>query len=169
MERAYTPPQGQHPLLRGLLTTAHDRHVDMADLVTGLPEGALDWQPAPDAPSLAGLVTHILHVERSMALEAATGNESWEHADGHGTDARGDEASLLALIDDADAVIKRAIESLDDSVLVRVTQPDDRTVGSGLLEEFDHSSMHYGQMQLTRLLWEHAHPEHPRTYEHWGH
>jgi uncharacterized damage-inducible protein DinB len=140
----------------------------MADLVAGLPAGALDWRPAEGASSLTGLAHHILHVERAMALEAATGETDWDRTEGFGTDARGDEPALAALIDEADATIKRALEALPADGLLRVTQPDDRSVGSGLVEEFDHGAMHLGQMQLTRRLWEQAHPEHPTTYEHWG-
>lgn len=169
MEREYAPPAGLHPLLQGLLTTAHDRHVDMVDLISGLPEDALDWKPAERAVSLAGLVHHILHVERSMALEASTGDADWEHANGHGLGETAAEQALVALIDATDTEVKRALQGLDEATLLRVTEPDGRTVGSGLVEEFDHGAMHYGHMQMVRLLWEEAHPEYPSTYEHWGH
>ena len=145
MEREYAPPAGLSPLLRGLLSTAHDRHVDMADLVSGLPEGALDWPPAARAPSLAGLAQHVLHVERSMARDAATGDADWARAEGHLADATATEVELLALIDEADADIRRALEGLDLAALERATAPDDRSVGSRLVEEFDHAAMHYGR------------------------
>jgi len=40
--------------------------------------------------------------------------------------------------------------------------------GGGLIAEAaTHTTMHWGHMQITRQLWEQAHPEFVGTYRHW--
>lgn len=158
MQREYEPPSGLHPLLEGLLATAHERHVDMSDLVSGLPDGALDWRPAERVNSLAGLVRHIVDIE-SHAARLGRGDDEWrwDDSDGAHLEEGGTESDLLAAIADCDALVKDVLESLDEPERA-----------SPAIEEFDHAAMHYGHMQVTRLLWEQAHPDAPRTYSHWG-
>src|SRR5687768_3473622 len=43
----YTAPEGLPALVRGLLTVAHERHMDLIALVQGLPSGGLKWTPGP--------------------------------------------------------------------------------------------------------------------------
>ncbi|MPZ98447.1 MAG: DUF664 domain-containing protein [Dehalococcoidia bacterium] len=168
MARDYTPPLGLHSLLAALLLTGHERHVDMSDLVSGLPEGALDWRPSEGVNSLAGLVRHILHVEGAMVAAAGGDTTLWDPTQGARLEESGSEQDLLDAIEACDAAMKTVLPGLTPDDLARSHPGESRSVGSGLVEEFDHSAMHYGHMQVTRLLWEQAHPEVPRTYEHWG-
>lgn len=167
LARDYTPPADIEPLVAGLLTTLHERHVDMADLVGGLPAGALDWRPGPEMNSLAGLALHILEDEEFVARVAAGESLSWHGENGSSLELTADEARVVAAIEAVDALLKQVLPGLP-AARYGDTQPgEDRTIGSALIEEFDHSAMHYGQMQLTRHLFELAHPRAPTTYKHW--
>ena len=71
-----------HRFVRARLGTTHDRHEDLAALVTGLPDDALAWTPCADAPALAGLVLHILDVEGHLAAIAAGEDDHWAGENG---------------------------------------------------------------------------------------
>jgi hypothetical protein len=66
-----------------------------------------------------------------------------------------------------DLALKHALESVSPARLDAMQPGGERTVGSMLVEDLDHSAMHYGQVQLTRHLYELAHPELASTYQHW--
>ena len=168
MERDYAPPSDIHPLLQGMLTVAHERHVDMSDLVSGLPDGALDWWPSEGTNSLAGLVRHILADERAVVLAAGGATGEWDGTQGAHLDESGTERELIEAIDSCDALVKTVLPGLAATDLAREQPGQSRSFGRALAEEFEHSAMHYGHMQMIRLLWEQAHPGAPRTYRHWG-
>ena len=67
----YEPSSNLPAVVRAMLGTTHDRHLDLAGLVGGLPDEALAWTPCADAPALAGLVLHILDVEGHLVAIAA--------------------------------------------------------------------------------------------------
>jgi hypothetical protein len=167
IDPGYEPPAHLPPLLRGLLTTSHERHLDMANLVAGLPAGALDWRPFPDAASLAGLALHILDVEEYLAALAAGEPVEWTGENGSRMDESAAEAELLAELERVDALLKRALETVAAERLPAPQPAESRTVGEALVEDLDHSAMHYGHMQLTRHAWEAVHPSGERTYVHW--
>ncbi len=167
LEPVYAPPPGTHPLLAGLLCTMHERHFDMLNLVSGLPAGALSWAPGPEMTCLAGLAAHILEVEVFAGRVAAGEDPRWEGGNGprpHGED---DTAAIAGAIVDADRFLKGVLGALTGEALSRPQPGEDRPAGAAVVEEFDHAAMHYGQMQLTRHLWEAAHPGFAATYSHW--
>jgi hypothetical protein len=163
----YSAPRHLPPLLRGLLTTAHERHVDMLNLVAGLPVGALDWRPGPDAASLAGLSLHILDVEEYLARLAAGEHTEWTGENGSRMDETAEEQQLVSEILRVDGLLRAALEGVTSERLAEHQPGEERTVGEALVEDLDHSAMHYGHMQLTRHLFELAHPDIEPTYEHW--
>ena len=167
LDAAYEPPNTLPPLLRGLLTTTRERHVDMANLVSGLPPEGLDWQPFPESASLAGLALHILDVEDYLAALASGDATEWSGENGSRMDETRSAEELLREIERVDG---RLVEALEQVTLQRLSAPqpgERRTVGQALVEDLDHSAMHYGHMQLTRHAWEVAHPGAPLTYAHW--
>ena len=135
----------------------------MLNLVSGLPREALDWRPAADAASLAGLALHILDVEGYLASLARGDEIAWAGENGSRMGETATDAELVAAIGGVDAAIKHAFAAMD----AERTTGDSRAVGAVIGEEIDHVSMHYGQMQLTRHLWEATHPESPSDYRHW--
>lgn len=163
----YSPPAGLDPILAGLLTVSHERHMDMIALVTGLPDGALTWAPGPEAAHISGLVMHILEVEDYLSRVASGIGVQWDGANGSSMDLALDEAGLVARIAEVDARLKHAMESMSFERLERHAPGNERTVGSALVEDLDHCAMHYGQVQLTRHLYELAHPGFESRYEHW--
>ncbi len=167
LEPVYAAPPGTPPLLAGLLGTMHERHFDMLNLVSGLPAGALFWAPGPEMTCVAGLAAHILEVEVFAGRVAAGENLHWEGGNGpppHGED---EAAALAAAIVEADHFLKGVLGRLTGDALSRPLPGEDRSAGAAIVEEFDHAAMHYGQMQITRHLWEAAHPGFEPTYTHW--
>ncbi|MFN0148694.1 MAG: DinB family protein [Dehalococcoidia bacterium] len=167
LDGGYEPPPGLPPLLLGLLTTSHDRHVDMANLIARLPPEALDWRPVPRSASLTGLVLHITDVECFIARVTAGYGEPWTGENGSRMDDRATVLELQAAIIEAGLQLKTALEAIRPSGLARMQPGEQRSIGEMLVEELDHSAMHYGQMQLTRHLWEASHPGFEGTYRHW--
>ncbi len=166
-EPGYRPPTGLPALLAGLLTVTHERHMDMIALVSGLPDRALAWTPGPDAPHLSGLTMHILEVEEYLANVAGGAETAWSGELGSSMETVLDEAALIARIAAVDAHLKSAMENAPSDRWESFEPASERSVGSMLVEDLDHSAMHYGQMQLTRHLWELEHPNFASQYEHW--
>jgi hypothetical protein len=149
-------------MLRGLASTTRDRHDDMRALVRGLPRGGLTWSPGDGAPTIAGLTLHVLDVEGYLAALAAGEPTGWTGERGTRIEEEATEAELMASIDEVDRRLAQGLAGLID-------EPDrlvDETL-TALVDDLDHVATHLGQMQLTRHLYEAAHPDAPRTYEHW--
>lgn len=145
------------PGLHAVLAAAAERHEDMASLVSGLPDGALDWLPAEAATSLAGLALHIIDVETHIAALARGEDDGWAGENGSRTAETAIERELLEAIAAAGPVLASALAAMDWG----------GPGASGVLADLDHVAMHHGQMQLTRHLWEEAHPDAASEYEHW--
>jgi DinB superfamily len=156
------------PLLSGLIVTSSERHDDMANLVRGLPAGALTWSPGGDAPALAGLALHVLDVERYLVAIASGEQIEWSGQDGSRIHDEASEHELVAAIAEMGRLLGQALERAADARLSELQPGGTGTVGAALVEDLDHVAVHVGQMQLTRNLYEVAHPEAPRTYDHWG-
>jgi Protein of unknown function (DUF664) len=163
----YEAPSSLPPVVRAMLGTTHDRHEDLAALVTGLPDDALAWTPCADAPALAGLVLHILDVEGHLAAIAAGEDDHWAGENGSHILDSATGAALRDAIFDLEARMRAMFASIDNARLEASAPGGGQTLGQALLEDLDHCAIHHGQAQLTRNLWEAAHPDAPRTYEHW--
>jgi hypothetical protein len=163
----YTAPEALPALVRGLLTVAHERHMDLIALVQGLPSGGLKWTPGPGSAHISGLVMHILEVEEYLSSVAAGRDVEWASTNGSSMDVAVDERALVERITEVDAALKEAMQEMPAERLEVLQPGSDRSVGSMLVEDLDHSAMHYGQVQLTRHMYELAHPEFVTRYEHW--
>ena len=150
---------GTPPALGALLSITRDRHRDMADLVRGLPGEGLRWVPADGASTLAGLTLHILDVERYLTALVTGEDIGWTGELGTRIHETAAEHELVAAIAARDEELRDALARLDA----------DRwsSLAGDLLEDLDHVAVHVGQMQLTRNLYEAAHPEAAGEYEHW--
>jgi hypothetical protein len=163
----YDAPEGVHPLLAGILTTTHERHVDMIDLIRDLPDDALSWQPGPQMSSLAGLVRHMVDDEIEFVRSLAAMPNGWPGMNGEWMDATGTATELVALIADSDALLKHVYQTLTKEQLRQPHPASGAPIGQELVEMADHSGMHYGHMQITRHLFELAHPDFASHYQHW--
>ena len=153
-------------MLEALLGTAADRHADMVNIVSDLQDEALGWRPAEAASSMAGLVLHILHLE-ATALSIAMGGAAEFGENGAGTEDFCSAVDLVAGIDRIQDELGRTFRALSASRLQAAQPGEERTIAAMLVEEFDHAAMHYGQLQLTRHLWEAANPRAESSYSHW--
>ena len=151
------PDRSVYPFAQVLIATMDDRHTDMAALLTGLPDGGLDWAPAADGNSLADLARHILDIEGHVRRELSGGDLAWSGANGTQIDAPSDAGVLSDLLEEVGQELRLALaeDPVQNSAALVVA-----------LEEFDHCAMHHGQMQLTRHLWEAAHPGVASRYAH---
>jgi hypothetical protein len=164
----FSPPAGIDPVFGGVLVTLRERHVDMIDLVKDLSGEALSWRPVPRASHLSGLVHHIIEVEL-FTVRAADGDETaWHGRDGSSLEIDADGGALIDLVVSADREMFSILATLPGDRLRERQSGHDRTFGSALVEESEHSAIHVGQMQLTRHLWAAAHSDIPDAYEHWG-
>ena len=141
--------------------------MDLIALVSDLPAGGLSWAPGPDAAHISGLVMHILEVEQYLAAIAGGQDVEWAGTNGSSMDLAVGSTALVERIIEVDLALKRALETVPPARLDAIQPGGDRTVGSMLVEDLDHSAMHYGQVQLTRHLYELAHPDFASTYQHW--
>jgi hypothetical protein len=153
----HTTHDGPDAALRAaLIATTRERHKDMTNLVTGLPADALDWRFALDAASLAGLCLHIVDVEGHVARLALREQHHWPGANGSRMQESATEQALRDEIERVDTLLLGALERCGPGGL-----------SADVVEDLDHCAMHYGQMQLTRHLWESSHPGQGETYSHW--
>ena len=159
MDTHREPPAGTPPALGALLSITQDRHRDMTELVRGLPGEGLRWVPADGASTLAGLTLHILDVERYLTALVTGEDIGWTGELGTRIHETAAEHELVAAIAARDEELQDALARLDA----------DRwsSLAGDLLEDLDHVAVHLGQMQLTRNLYEAAHPEAAGEYEHW--
>ena len=140
----------------GLLQKCHD---DILQAVEGLPPAALDWIPGREMNSIGILMNHIIGSERYMigdiaALEPSNRNRDAEFQV-HGVELDVLKKRLADNLDYARTVVEKL--SLQDLESKHVL-PNGReyTVAWGLLHGLEHATLHLGQIQLTRQLWEQA-------------
>src|SRR5690349_8571121 len=96
--RQYTVPEGLHPLLAGILTTTHDRHDEMINLISDLPPDAPSWRPGAEMSSLAGLVRHMMDDEVGFARSITGEYRGWPGKNGAYMEAVDDPDGLVACI-----------------------------------------------------------------------
>lgn len=136
-----------------------DVHRELARIVEGLSDEALNWTPHPGGNSIAVLVTHLLGNEletlRTVRGIATNRDRSAEFEVDNA--ARG---ALLALLAEAAAVnddLTPQITPEDLERMVRRPAALRDTAHTGLYQlehSITHASEHYGQICMTRDLWE---------------
>src|SRR5215510_6489859 len=138
----------------GLLQRCHD---DILQAVEGLPPAALDWVPGQEMNSISILINHIIGSEKYMIGDIAAQEPS----------NRNREAEFRAHDMELDVLKKRLADNLEYARTVvekmslqdlesKHTLPSGReyTVSWGLLHGLEHATLHLGQIQITRQLWE---------------
>lgn len=169
----YTVPEGTLPLLGGILNMMHFAHRNMCAIVEDLPPEALAWKPGPAMSSLAGIVAHTMYCE-SYAYQRAAGEDvQWDEAVMNTQAWESDDSAdgAIARIAEGDAVMKRILPVMTVAGMGgRFTAWGQETTQSGgdlIAVAAAHTAMHWGHMQMTRQLWEQAHPEFVGTYTRW--
>lgn len=139
------------------LNLLQERHNEILEALEGLPSAALDWIPGSDMNSISVLVFHLTGAERYWIGDVA----AQEPAE------RDREAEFRVHEVGADMLKQRLANNLDYArgVLSGFTIQDLETpraargghtftVAWALLHALEHATLHLGQIQLTRQLWE---------------
>jgi uncharacterized damage-inducible protein DinB len=140
------------------LNLLQDCHNGILQALEGLPPAALDWIPGPEMNSISVLLAHITGSERYWIGDIAAQEPSNRDREAEFR-VRGVGADVFRkrLADDleyAQNVLDRM--SLQDLESTRVRPSDGRefNVAWALLHALEHATLHLGQIQLTRQLWE---------------
>jgi uncharacterized damage-inducible protein DinB len=135
-------------------------HNEILDALEGLSSAALDWSPGPDMNSISVLVFHLTGAERYWIGDVAAQDPKERDRDaefrvhGVGMDI------LKKRLEDNLEYARNVLEkfTIQDLEKTRVSARDGRTftVAWALLHALEHTTLHLGQIQLTRQLWEQA-------------
>jgi uncharacterized damage-inducible protein DinB len=140
------------------LDLLQDCHNGILQALEGLPQTALDWIPGPDMNSIAVLLAHITGSERYWIGDIAAQESSNRDRDAefrvHGVDVDVFRKRLADNMEYARNVLDKM--SLEDLESARVSPNNEReyTVAWALLHALEHATLHLGQIQITRQLWE---------------
>ena len=140
------------------LSMMEERHTEILKALDGLPAEALDWVPGPDMNSISVLVFHTAGSERYWIGDVVAQESSNRDRDaefkvkGVGVDV------LKKRLNDNLVYVRKTLEkfTVQDLGEERIAPRDGRkgTVGWGLLHALEHMTLHLGQIQITRQLWE---------------
>ena len=140
------------------LNLLQECHNDIHDALDGLPPAAFDWTPGPDMNSISVLVFHLTGAERYWIGDVAAQDPIERDRD----------AEFRVRDMGMDILKKRLTDNLEyaRTVLEKFTIQDletshasardgrEFTVAWALLHALEHATLHLGQIQLTRQLWE---------------
>jgi len=140
------------------LSLLEDCHNGILDALDGLPPAALDWTPGHAMNSISVLVFHVTGAERYWIEDVAMQDLKERDRDAefrvHGVEAAVLKKRLADNLEYAHTVLEKfTIQDLEKS---RVSARDGRefTVAWALLHALEHATLHLGQIQITRQLWE---------------
>ena len=137
-------------------------HLEIQHTIAGLPQVALDWKPEADTNSIAVLVVHITGAERYWIGEVGLGLTTNRDRPAEFQVSGLSTAELVENLEASYAFVTHALQDLKlpDLEIERISPRDGRifTLGWVLIYALEHTSIHLGHLQLTRQLWEAAHP-----------
>lgn len=139
------------------LTLMQGCHNDILEALEGLPPAAHDWIPGPEMNSINVLVFHLTGSERFWIGDVAAQESSNRDRDAEFR-VHAVEMYILKkrLADNLEytlnVVDKMDIQDLETNSVT--TSGNEVTVGWALLHALEHATLHLGQIQLTRQLWE---------------
>jgi len=137
-----------------------ERHNGILEALDGLSPAALDWAPGPDMNSISVLVFHLTGAERYWIGDVAAQDPTERDRD----------AEFRVHDVEMDVLKKRLADNLEyarntlkeftiqDLEATHISARDGRqfTVAWALLHALEHTTLHLGQIQITRQLWEQA-------------
>lgn len=133
-------------------------HNDILKALEELPPAALDWTPGYDMNSISVLVFHLTGAERywigDVAAQDPTGRDRDAEFKVHDVGLDVLKKRTTEILEYAGKVLDRV--SLQELETIRVSARDGRefTVAWSLLHALEHATLHLGQIQMTRQLWE---------------
>ena len=140
------------------LNLLQERHNEILEALEGLPPAALDWTPGPEMNSISVLVYHLTGSERYWIGDIAAQESSHRDRDAEfRVHDMGPDILRKRLTDNLEYVRqvldKMSIQDLE-SVRVLPSGRRELTVAWALLHALEHATLHLGQIQITRQLWE---------------
>lgn len=133
-------------------------HADILKALDGLPPAALDWILGPDMNSISVLVFHLTGAERYWIGDVAAQDPTERDRDAEFKVHEVGVHVLKKRLTDNTEYARTALEkfTIQDLEATRVSARDGRefTVAWALIHALEHSTLHLGQIQLTRQLWE---------------
>ena len=140
------------------LKLLEQRHNEILESIEGLTSAALDWSPGPDMNSISVLVFHLTGAERYWIGDVAAQDPKERDRDAefrvHDVEMDVLRTRVMDNLDYARAVLETfRVEDLE-TVCTSARDGNMFTVGWALLHALEHTTLHLGQIQLTRQLWE---------------
>ena len=133
-------------------------HNDILKAMDGLPPTALDWTPGPDMNSISVLVYHLTGAERYWIGDVAAQDPTERDRD---AEFRVHDVQMNVLKNRLSDNLEYACNALNEFAIqdlqsTRKSARDGRTftVAWALLHALEHATLHLGQIQITRQLWE---------------
>jgi uncharacterized damage-inducible protein DinB len=145
------------PFFEDFITLLEKRHKNILQAIDGLPAEAFDWIPGADMNSISVLITHLTGAERYWIGDVAAQESSHRDRDAefkvHDVSLDFLKKRMADNIDYARTALKNF--TVQDLQAARTTRDDEAvTVAWALLHAMEHTTLHLGQIQLTRQLWE---------------
>ncbi len=140
------------------LKVIEGQHAEIARLIDGLPQAALDWSPGPDMNSIVVLVTHVVGSERYWAGDVIAGEPSNRNRPAEFQTSDVDADTLKARLQTATDYARHVLDglTLQDLETTRTVPSDgsERSVAWCLAHILEHTGTHVGHIQVNRQLWE---------------
>jgi hypothetical protein len=152
-----------HPLASASHSSLHRALDDLKNVLTGLPDAAVDWSPLPGLNTIGVLTRHSLSAA-AFLVDTATGRapDRVAYFEGpraqsfrtHGVPA----ATLAAEVDEASARLDAALAVASEEALLATapwSMPDGATLNGAelLFLAVGHVKEHVGHAQIMRDLW----------------
>jgi uncharacterized damage-inducible protein DinB len=149
-------------LIEGYLSFLKDLREQVKNLLDGLSQEALDWQPIPEKGDLAtnsiGALTLHLAGSENFWMKEIIGSQSIQRDREAEFAAKGVKAAdLISKLEMAARGAEEILASMNPGRLEENRKFRDRTVTVqwAILHVIEHYAIHLGHMQLTRQLWLH--------------
>jgi uncharacterized damage-inducible protein DinB len=135
-----------------------DCHNDILQALEGLPPAALDWTPGQEMNSISVLLFHLTGAERFWMGDVAAQEPSNRDRDAefrvHGVGMDILRKRLAENLEYAHRVLdKMSLRDLESSH-VSPRNGREYTVAWALLHALEYATLHLGQIQITRQLWD---------------
>jgi uncharacterized damage-inducible protein DinB len=147
-----------HKFFIDYINLLQERHNDILKALEGLSATALDWSPGPEMNSISVLVFHLTGAERYWIGNIAAHDPSHRDRD---AEFRVHDMALDILRKRITDTLEYAHQALDkmsvqdlETVRVLPSGKHELTVAWALLHALEHTTLHLGQIQITRQLWE---------------
>jgi uncharacterized damage-inducible protein DinB len=142
---------------REYINNLQESHSEILEALEGLPPAAFDWIPGQDMNSISVMVVHLTGAERYWIGDVAAQDPSNRDRD---AEFRVHDLSMDVLkrkLADNLEYARKALNNftLEDLQTKRSAKNGETvSVAWALLHALEHTTLHLGQIQLTRQLWE---------------